>query len=161
MGAGLIVSAGAGGAAQTAWQLGNYSSVAIGAQRVLFATCTAGAGSDKWSTFREQFATAGYVVPAGKTLYVTEIRFLGGSIATTFRLLYGDTDVGQNGATAPTNSVYQAGGTGLTQAPYRAAVPDTMYNLPFFMTIPTGKYPALLTILAAATLQAQVHGHEE
>lgn len=83
---------------------------------------------------------AGYVVPAGKVLQLRAIRIeaqAGSANGVNVEVGYGDNDKGLNvGAVRPTNAVYHFGA-----APPTGAAAITITDYPFFMEIPTGKYP--------------------
>lgn len=75
------------------------------------------AAASKFSTLRQEVAAAGYQVPVGKTLYIRAAAVFCNSTtsyAGTVAFGYGDTDVGIDGASAPTNA---KGFTGV-QLPY-------------------------------------------
>lgn len=88
-------------------------------------------------------SNAAFQVPAGKTLRILAIRLTNGAAADqSGKLVYGDTSVDlQTGGSAPTNVVYQSGGS---QAGWQR-VQSGVGNQKEFLTnfaVPTGKYPA-------------------
>lgn len=89
--------------------------------------------------------TKGYQVTAGKTLYIVRIRVAHRDAANsnqTFSLLYGDTDIGFNGAAAPTTPISLVGGTTFDSTPF--SVPSTAENgirdFSLYVPVPASKY---------------------
>lgn len=146
---------------QTRWIQGNYEAVNRGTLIVLHARVTTVAGNDKWTTFRQQFTTAGYQVPAGKTLYVTNLHFVASTATAYHQLLYGDTDVGISAAAAPTNPVYYDGNPLGGSAAWTALAAATNYQIPIHASFPASKYPALTGSAAGTVYFATLIGHEE
>ena len=146
---------------QTRWIQGNYESVRRGTLIVLHARVTTVAGNDRWTTFREQFTTAGYAVPAGKSLYVTDLYFLSNVAGIFHQLLYGDNDKGISSAVAPTNPVYYDGNPLGGAAAWAALAANTNYHFPIHARFPAAKYPALTTSGATTVYFATLIGHEE
>ena len=97
------------------------------------------ANSTKTSTARLPGGTSGYAVPAGKTLRILAMQ-LSGSIDYGCSVGYGDTDVGINSASVPTNYLNWVGHT---SAPNASDKPFTPANggVSCNWTVPTGKYP--------------------
>lgn len=75
---------------------------------ILYAEVTT---ASRWTTCRSANGTSGYQVGAAKLLTVKAIVCATrvGATQSPAWLLYGDTDVGQDGAAAPTNPVYLSG----------------------------------------------------
>lgn len=105
---------------------------------LLIASCNTG-GSANNSTFRLPSASAGYVVPTGKTLYIRALQFdmRVTAVTATPVLCYSDNDVGINSNTAYTNQVYPGGSAflgshimqsvGIVQVPVQFDVPEAKY----------------------------------
>jgi len=101
---------------------------------------------NQYGTFREQSATAGYVVPAGKRL---RILWVHGCAITTptglslIRLLYGTDDVGWSTTSEPASPQYFGIGGGNTGATNHAIGPSTeTFDFGVNWVIPAAKYPA-------------------
>ena len=94
-------------------------------------------------TLRQPNASAGYVVPASKTLFILATRILNAvSVAAEVALLYSDVDSGYTNATAFTNPVFNAGVTtadATLSAVATGSAPEAATNF----SIPTGKYPGV------------------
>jgi hypothetical protein len=94
-------------------------------------------------TFRQPNASAGYVVPASKTLYIMAFKAVNAvAVASEPCLLYGDADTGYTNTTAFTNPVYNAGVTTGDAGLGTAVVGGILEFAPHF-SIPTGKYPSV------------------
>jgi hypothetical protein len=95
-------------------------------------------GGNGYSTYRLMNGTAGYQVTALKELHIRAARIL---VTTNNGLFgYGDTDVGLNSLSAPTNPVYSGGSS--TGANFNGS--DTNWNtseFPVFFNVPASKYP--------------------
>lgn len=100
-------------------------------------------GGNGYSTFRlaGMGVTAGYQVPAGKTLNIVGIVIqLNVAAAMQSQLSYADTDVGINSqAASGTNPVYLSG---MASTLFQYYTPATVGSYPFLApaTVPTGKY---------------------
>ena len=73
---------------------------------------SASGAADRYSTLRKTTVPgAVYQVPSGKTFYVRAVSIwvFTASAGQQISILYGDNDVGQNVAGAPTNAVYPGG----------------------------------------------------
>lgn len=115
---------------------------------ILGADATAG----RWGTMRLCSGTAGYQVTTGKTLTISSVAAnspAGGGSSVYGTILYGNTDVGFQSASAPTSPVYMFGSStvfpilgafaasGASVSNYK----DTAININF--AVPATKYPAL------------------
>lgn len=102
---------------------------------------------NKFTTLRKDFATAGYQVTAGKTLYLLAARLVllsaSGSQEHGLMLGYGDTDVGLGAAAAPTTPVYPA--TGFYHFTGKAPTDTDGYEVPMCLKIPASKYAFMAT----------------
>lgn len=146
---------------QTRWIHGAYESVQRGTPLTLVAAVTSNLGNDRWTTFRKQFETAGYAVTAGKTLYLTHLTLSATIGASYFRLIYGDTDVGSNSASAPTNYKSFMAGLGQDHLPWQPAAAESTYTFNVLITIPAGKYLAISPSNGAVEARFVFIGHEE
>lgn len=140
--------------------------------------------ASKFTTFRNGFGTAGYVVPAGKTFRALACRVKvsstqgTGNHAAVFG--YGDTDIGQDSAAAPTTPKYPfnvlvAGahlsaltasipGAGSATASASKGDEPCWQAAPMLLNFPTGKYPFVNTDAGAswATNSVfQIFGYEK
>lgn len=88
---------------------------------------------DDFDTFQYPLGT-NYVVPANKTLYITELVFSGDTAKSIVRVLYGD-DVVTASAVPPTNPVY-------ISSFHIEPVADIDHHHETFISVPEGKYPA-------------------
>lgn len=102
---------------------------------------------NKFTTLRRDFATAGYQVTAGKTLYILAARLAiltaSGSQAHGMILGYGDTDVGLGAAAGPTNALMPV--TGLYSFTGKTPSDTDGYETPMCMKIPASKYVYMAT----------------
>ncbi len=104
---------------------------------------------DDFDTLQYPLGT-NYQVPAGKTLYITEIVFAGDTAKTIMRVLYGD-DVVTASAVPPTNPVYIS--------PFHGApVADVDHHHETFIYVPALKYPAVEFQVGIGVVE--VHGLE-
>ena len=98
--------------------------------------------------------TTDYVVPAGKTFYITKITLNGGSALRSISIGYGDDAVAE-GAGAPTNAVT------LTSTKHVIAVSaDTYYVYDTFLIVPAEKYPYILSGGAVSSHDVHLWGYE-
>lgn len=86
-----------------------------------------------------------YQVPADKTFYIMSIVYYADTAKTIARILYGDDTVSAS-AVPPTNPVY-------VSPFFNAAVVDVHHHHNTFLTIPTGKYPAIECQVGAMTAE--------
>lgn len=113
---------------------------------VLVAAWKAGGGASN-TTFRAPGATSGYQVTAGKSFYGVAAIFRGSIGAGTngnLLLGYGDTDVGVNSGSQPTNPASAFAGCDFTNGSgniqIQAAVTESLANI-MGSKIPATKYP--------------------
>lgn len=146
---------------QTRWIQGAYESVQRGNIIVLHGTVTPAAGNDRWTTFRREFTTAGYQVPNGQTLYVTDLAFYSSAGGVVHNLLYGDNDVGINAAAAPANAVTYDG-LGLGNSPgWISQGGNSQARFTIYAAFPANKYPALFGTSAGVKHTVTLFGHLE
>lgn len=131
---------------------------------------TARTDTGKSTTFRTNFGTAGYVVPALKSFKILAMSLWAADGVTTQAnglLLYADNDIGWNTATALTNPVYYGkGATGGDQLSIpqfscdtaSKIVPASVNQYPIVADVPTGKYISLTG--SGATVWCQIIGYE-
>lgn len=116
------------------------------------------ATTTRYTTLRRTTATAGYQTTSGKTLTIRacKITYISLTGNPTINLLYGDTDVGLNSSSAPTNPVYLGGDSssscGVLGGSSGAASGPVSYGetAPFFNT-PSTKYSAMFLNIEATT----------
>ena len=99
-----------------------------------------GSGGNLYGTARQLNASAGYQVPVGKTFRVLAVRTLQTTLSQGINTGYGDTDVGKNSGSAPTNSVWASGDKDIIGMINSSQYGE--YSWPTNFTIPAGKYPA-------------------
>lgn len=101
-------------------------------------------------TARKHNGTAGYQVPASRTLYVVAARVVTTAAATAaqWALGYGDTDVGASSAAAPTNPIADNGG--LAQLITAATLASSGEKGGVNFSIPASKYLDALSVGSAA-----------
>lgn len=130
---------------------------------VLHAGLNEGGGAAIWSTFRKDFATAGYPVTALMTLNIAAamvlVRVSEATVLAQFG--YGDTDVGLASAAAPTTPKYTGGAVNEHSFAPLTALGVTYYGFPN-VPIPAGKYPFVTSSSAATVIKAHfsVFGYE-
>lgn len=110
--------------------------------------------STHFTTLRTTNGSSGYQVPGGKSLKIIgyDSSVAVGAAAGGLGILYGDTDVGLDSASAPTNPIYQnANGSAST---ILLAVSAGFFGAAVNFTIPTGKYPA---VVCAGTIAIYVN----
>lgn len=113
------------------------------------------AGGSNYATFRLPNGTSGYQVTTGKTytVYAAKTYLTAAAGWTSMTIGYGDNDVGQTSAAAPTNLVVVGGSTTI---PLVAAASPA--EAPTKFNIPALKYPALVNV--SATGAGVIHGYE-
>jgi hypothetical protein len=103
----------------------------------------------------------GYQVPVGKTFHVLAMRVYMSATSGSPSFGYGDTDVGQNSGSLPTNPVYLGQGTLLFGTLPSGLAANTWLEFPCDFKIPAGKYPFYSDSGATVTSQAILIGYEE
>ena len=100
--------------------------------------------TNRYSTGRLFSASSGYQVTAAKTLKIMAGRVRTGTASNEIqlRLGYGDTDVGQDSSSAPTNPVWNGGDTSIAQISVIGTV-ATEFAADCYMNIPATKYPCI------------------
>lgn len=146
---------------QTRWIQGAYESVQRGNLIALVQVVNNGVAELRYSTLRQPRAAAGYVVPAGKTLYITKLFFSSSVAATTWVILSGTSDVGTDSLAAPTDPLAEdAPGTSNSNAtPILTAW--AQYQADTLLRITAGRYPAIRNFTSSSTLALMAFGHEE
>lgn len=113
-----------------------------------------------FATLRDVNASSGYQVPAATTFRVAAVEIIYSGFISAVEIGYGDTDVGMQSASAPTNVVYPGG----SQSNFSIVGPGTnsSYQTSMQIDIPTGKYPCVGSLGAAGSAQAavKVYGYE-
>lgn len=120
----------------------------------------------RFSTLRKPNSSAGYQVTAGKTLTIEAQQSISSASSASqyeYFLLYGDTDVGQDSAAAPTTPIYVAGEATntITAGHYEQAASETYVmpvNLITRFQVPAAKYAAFKATSAGTVLWA--YGYE-
>lgn len=110
--------------------------------------------STRYNTPRLASASSGFTVPGGKTLTIVGIMSTSNSASAIFGFvpLYGDTDVGVDGGSAPTNPVYIAGYSATTTAlGMGIATNDGSKGCALNFSVPTGKLPCIRSMSANTT----------
>tara|TARA_Y100000310_G_scaffold295348_1_gene326597 strand:+ start:66 stop:479 length:414 start_codon:yes stop_codon:yes gene_type:complete len=98
--------------------------------------------------------TTDYVVPEGKTFYITKISLMGGGALSSISIGYGDDAVAE-GAGAPTNAI------ALTGTKHVIAVSaNTYYVYDTFLIAPAEKYPYVLSGGVSDTHDVHLWGYE-
>ncbi len=121
--------------------LGNVPSLTVGGRVFTDLTnlivLTAAHSAGNLSTLRLPGASSGYQVPAGKTLKIWAIRqYTTSSYVAPTSLGYGDTDVGYNSGSTPTNPIYYSVGANAYTAGATTGITETS----LLFSVPTGKY---------------------
>lgn len=110
-------------------------------------------GSGVYATLRRHGVLSGYQVPAGKKLVVVGalLRSSAG-VNAEFGLGHGDTDVGFNSSSTPTNYMQN----------YVDFIPgiNTLIFSSFMAVVPEGKYPYGIAAIGSGTWDATFHGYE-
>lgn len=120
--------------------------------------------TNAFCTLRKPNGTAGYQVTAGKTLtqralHFTDLDTAGNS--ATCSLLYGDTDVGQNAAAAPTTPVYNFGTSAISIVnAIIAGGLDKNHEVSIFFQVPATKYPGATMGAASGIKAVLTYGYE-
>jgi len=128
--------------ATTVYKLGGVRQDAITGLKTLFAIVTA----NNFSSFQSVTGTF-YIVPAGKTFYVTHIMFHNSSAAKNFSVGHADTQV--------SNSVAGGANTVSVSAPMINLAANTMYERDVFYIIPAAKYVELYTNVNDGLMEIQ------
>lgn len=124
---------------------------------IVLSASDAAAGGNTFSTLRAAGATSGYAVTALKTL---TIEVYGGNAEGGIPspvIGYGDTDVGQGSAAAPTNPVYLSGTNNKHTYVNSAASSPVYLNVRF--PVPAGKYP-FVKVFGASSFGMIAYGYE-
>lgn len=100
--------------------------------------CSIGGVTNRYGSARNNNTSAGYAVPAAKTLTILAVKQIANQAAGSATLMYADNDSGVSSTTAPTNPVYLAG-AGLAFLNDNAAVANQIETTLTF-SVPTGKY---------------------
>lgn len=105
--------------------------------------------ASKVTTLRRQFATAGYQVTAGKTLYLLAAKLYnantGGAQNHQMFIGYGDTDVGLDSAADPTTPLYPASTNFAPLSGLIPANPSGHLEAALGFQIPAAKYVFMKT----------------
>lgn len=104
-------------------------------------------GND-FATFRMMHpthATAGYQITAGKSFQIIGVKWSVTVVGSGeyISLLYGDTDVGQDAAAAPTTPIYPGGDTRIGIVANSYAQDTSPLITDFWWKVPAQKYPAV------------------
>lgn len=131
--------------AKRLYKLGSLAQDTVTGLKVLFKAVA----KDDFDTFQYPLGT-NYVVPANKTLYITQVVYYGDTAKTIIRILYGD-DVVTASAVPPTNPVYIS--------PWHVApVAEVDHHHETFITVPENKYPAVEAQVGGGSVE--IHGLE-
>jgi hypothetical protein len=129
---------------------------------VLYMTCKGAALY--YSSGRLAGTSAGYAVPASKSLRVLAVRAnVGTGGAGTYIIpMYSDNDLGAGTLTAPTNPIF-LGGSGPANSGFliRTLTAGVTYEAPTNFVIPTGKYPGVSGDGSAYDGQVSYYGYLE
>ena len=142
------------------WKFGSHERATRGTPLHLTADCTASAGARRWSTMRRIAVTSGYAVTAGQVLLITRVLYNAATAGLTWEFSYGDTDVGRNGAAEPTNEIKLDAMIATTRNVLVALAANTLYDVPYYLEIPAGKYLTILHTNGSVQLWVAVFGHE-
>ncbi len=117
-----------------------------------------GVGGNGFGTYRDHNGSAGYAVTALKTLQLKALSAR--ELVNTSKAVqvgYGDTDVGLNSLSPPTNPVYTFGGS-LTanNTALLFLLAATQNSVPIRFDVPAGKYP----FQECANASTTVYGYE-
>jgi len=140
------------------FSIGSYEAGVRAGLRTLVASNQAVAGLDRWTTFREGFGAAGYIVPAGRLFLATRLTLWANTAATFFRIGYGTTDVGSDAAAAPAGVLYLDAGLSTPRVPWVATLANVTYEWDVYIPIPAAQYPVILVAGAGVLIVAQLRG---
>jgi len=119
-----------------------------------------------WGTFRKPNSTSGYQVTSGKTLHILGAQssiIVDGGAGGNATVLYGDTDVGIDSASAPTNPIYPYGTVAVSisgSIPLNLA--PGVYPQSLNFDVPATKYPALYVPAGTGQqVQITIYGYEQ
>lgn len=114
------------------------------------------AGSAKFATLRDVSTGAAYQVASGKTFKVLAVKGVASSAtAIEANICYGDSDVGQNAVSGPTNIVYQNGYSGIG-----SLAGTTPFTIETNFSVPALKYPCF-NMATATSGSVYVYGYEQ
>lgn len=155
MGSALVVTP------QTAWSHGSYDSVTMQGRFVLVGDVVNGAGESRYSALRVPGAAGGYQVTAGKTLYITKLRFSASSAPATSLILSGTADAGDSQIAAPAGVKSENSRADGVPAATPAATSNVFYEVDMYLAIAANRYPAIRNLTASSSLYALAVCHEE
>jgi hypothetical protein len=93
-----------------------------------------------YSGFRKSTGSGGFQIPAGKKFVIKAIRIKADSTNADCRISYGDTDVGINSGSPPTNVVHEFGGTFTAYSVSSEANITADAQFTSIFEVPAGKY---------------------
>jgi hypothetical protein len=146
---------------QRAWRQGSYEATTLGATLVLVADVVNGAGESKYSALREPGAAGGYVVTAGRTLYITRIIFSSVVVNALWLLGSGTADAGDSQAAAPAGAAAEDARADGVANPLVAQAAFVVGDFDYLVSIAAGRFPFLRCLTALNTFRVLAIGHEE
>lgn len=146
---------------QTLWQRGLYQSVNRGTIIVLIAHLAGTALNARFTTCRQIRTTAGYIVPTGKILYITDILVRTDITSLSWWLEDTTNDVGWNSDVAGTARVrIDDPFSQNTNALFPGAV-NTTKQFSYYAAIPAGRYITAAISATGNALNLMLFAHEE
>lgn len=142
------------------WTFGALARASRGAPKVDGGQILGNVAALRYTTLARSGGIIGVAVTAGTTLIVTRLRFTSTVAGTAINLGYGDTDVGESGAAAPTNFLRVTPRITLNGSPYLATVVLTLYDLAVYYEIPAGKFLCVEADIGVQTSRIETLGVE-
>lgn len=147
----------------TQWETGRYLSRSVAGLVILQGHVINGAGESKYTTLRTPGAGAGYQVTAGKTLYLTALRFRTALLDLVWQTVSGTSDVGIGSVAAPVgvmaeDSMSDGVGNGVTTR-LAAVLEQTTDSI--LIKVAAGRFVAVRNLTALSELYIRLLGHEE
>lgn len=146
--------------ASEAWDFGTLSRGGRGAPKVDGGQILGNVAALRYTTLARAGGIIGVAVTAATTRIITRIRFTATVAATALNLGYGDTDVGESAAGAPTNFLRLTPRITLNGSPYLAAVLGVVYEFAVYYEVPAGKFLAIEADIGVQTTRVETLGIE-
>lgn len=145
---------------QEVWKFGTQERVQRGTPLALYARVDGNAAADRRTTFRRHRTTAGYQVTAGRTLIITRALYFATAANPSMDLVDGTDDLGLNSAGTHAGEVLNDAPGGGGGGPLRSEVAQRLYDVPYYVEVPAGRFFSLRLIATAAIVVITVFGVE-
>ena len=142
------------------WNLGTVQRAFQGTPFLLVADVVNGVGESRYSALLQPGAAAGYRVTAGKTLWITRMRFHSEAVNTEFLLVSGTADAGDSQVAAPAGVASLNSRADGVECAEEALVARTVYEHDQLLQCAAALFPAVRCMTASTSLHIQVWGFE-